>query len=118
VSPRNWKFRLEDICEALDLIGKYIQDVDYITWTQDRKTIDAVIRNLEIIGEAANNIPESIQEKYTEVPWLQMKGMRNLLIHEYFGVDIDVLWRTVNEDLPHLKIQIQTLITETKELGW
>lgn len=117
MSPRNWKFRLEDICEALDHIGEYIQDIDYISWTQDRKTIDAVIRNLEIIGEAANHVPDSIQEKYIEVPWLQMKGMRNLLIHEYFGVDLDVLWRTVNEDLPRLKIQMRRLISENKEIG-
>jgi uncharacterized protein with HEPN domain len=117
VSPRDWKFRLEDINEALDRIGEYLKDMEYSSWAKDRKTIDAVIRNLEIIGEAANHIPESIQEKYIEVPWFQMKGMRNLLIHEYFGVDVDVLWQTVNEDLPRLKIQIQTLISEIKEIS-
>lgn len=117
MSPRNWKFRLDDINEALDFIREYVKDLDYSSWAKDRKTIDAVIRNLEIIGEAANHIPDTIQEKYLEVPWFQIKGMRNLLIHEYFGVDIDVLWRTVNEDLPRLRIQIQTLISDIKELG-
>ena len=74
-----------------------------------------MIRNLEIMGEAAKHIPESIQLKYKEIPWPQMKGIRNILIHEYFGVDIEVLWKTAHEDLPHLKIQIQTLLDELKK---
>jgi uncharacterized protein with HEPN domain len=69
---------------------------------------------LKIIGEAANHIPDSIQEKYLKVPWFEMKGMRNVLVHEYFGVDIDVLWRTVKEDLPRLKVQIHKLISEVQ----
>lgn len=111
MSPRDWRFRLEDISEALDLIEEYVKGLDYSSWAKDRKTIDAVIRNLQIIGEAANHIPDQIQESNMEIPWFQMKGMRNVLIHEYFGVDIDVLWRTVNEDLPRLKVQIHTLIS-------
>jgi uncharacterized protein with HEPN domain len=65
VSPRNWKFRIEDIVEALDCIDDYVKGLDYSSWTKDRKTIDAVIRNLEIIGEAANNIPD---------PFASLKG--------------------------------------------
>ena len=84
MSPRNWEFRLEDINEALELIEEYVINLDFTSWTKDRKTIDAVIRNLEVIGEAANHIPDSMQEKYTQIPWLQMKGMRNLLVHENF----------------------------------
>lgn len=114
MSPRNWEFRLEDINEALELIEEYVINLDFTSWTKDRKTIDAVIRNLEIIGEAANHIPDSIQEKYSKIPWSQIKGMRNLLVHEYFGVDIDVLWRTIQEDLPPLKIQLIEIISETK----
>jgi uncharacterized protein with HEPN domain len=74
---------LEDINEALERIGEYVENMDYVSWAKDRKTIDAVIRNLEIIGEAAIHIPDSIQEKYMEIPWVQIKGMRNILIHEY-----------------------------------
>ena len=107
MSPRDWKFRLEDIRDSLELISEYVKDLDYDTWKRDRKTIDAVIRNIEIIGEAASNVPENIQEQYVDIPWYQMKGMRNILIHEYFGVDIEVLWRTIQEDLPSLKIKIQ-----------
>lgn len=117
MSPRNWQFRLDDISDSLNLIAEYTKDLDFSSWSQDRKTIDAVIRNLEIIGEAASHIPESIQSKYPEIPWIQMKGMRNILIHEYFGVDIDVLWQTVIDDLPRLKKQIETLYCETKKLS-
>ena len=115
MSPRNWKFRLEDMMEAIVRIEEYVKEMDNSSWPRARKTIDAVIRNLEIIGKAANHLPDPVQEKYQEIPWLQIKGMRNLLIHEYFGVDVDVLWQTIKEDLPRLKSQIQTLISETQE---
>ena len=85
MSHRSWKFRFEDIIEALDRIFRYVKDLDYDGWIKDQKTIDAVIRNLEIIGEAAANVPHEIQDLYADIPWYQMKGMRNILIHEYFG---------------------------------
>jgi len=110
VSPRNWKFRIEDILESLELISEYTRSMNYKNWKKDRKTIDAVIRNLEVIGEAATHIPDDIQDQYPDVPWYQMKGMRNLLIHEYFGVDLDVLWRTIQDDLPALKEKLLKLV--------
>lgn len=91
MSPRNWEFRLEDIVESLELVFEYVKDVEYKSWKSDRKTIDAVIRNLEIISEAATHIPDDTQRQYPDIPWYQMKGMRNMLIHEYFGADLDVL---------------------------
>ncbi len=110
MSHRNWKFRIEDIISSLDLISEYTTGVDYNTWLTDSKTIDAVIRNIEIIGEAASHIPIEIQERYSDIPWSQMKGMRNILIHEYFGVDTEILWQTVQEDLPLLKGKIRQLL--------
>jgi uncharacterized protein with HEPN domain len=109
MSHRSWKFRIEDIIEALDRIFRYVQDLNYDGWIKDQKTIDAVIRNLEIIGEAAANVPQEIQSLYVDIPWYQMKGMRNILIHEYFGVDNDVLWNTIKKDLPVLKEKLQAL---------
>src|SRR6056297_247618 len=109
MSHRSWKFRIEDIIEALDRIFRYVQDLNYDGWIKDQKTIDAVIRNLEIIGEAAANVPQEIQSLYVNIPWYQMKGMRNILIHEYFGVDNDVLWNTIKKDLPVLKEKLQAL---------
>jgi len=113
VSPRNWKFRLEDIVESLELIAEYTSEMSQDLWRKDRKTIDAVIRNIEIIGEAASRVPEDIQELYPNIPWYQMKGMRNILIHEYFGVDFDVIWKTTKEDLPPLLEQIRKLINNS-----
>ncbi|EIM65097.1 HepT-like ribonuclease domain-containing protein [Desulfobacter postgatei] len=109
MSSRSWKFRIEDIIEALDRIFHYVKDLNYDGWMKDQKTIDAVIRNLEIIGEAAANVPREIQNLYVDIPWYQMKGMRNILIHEYFGVDNDVLWNTIQKDLPVLKEKLQAV---------
>ena len=110
MSHRNWRFRLDDITEALDRIFKYVQNKDYASWIEDQKTIDAVVRNLEIIGEAAANVPSEIQDRFTDIPWYQIKGMRNILIHEYFGTDNDVLWRTIQDDLPQLKVKLKKIM--------
>jgi len=75
VSLRNWKIRIGDIAEALDRIFQYVHGLDYDSWIKDQKTIDAVVRNLEIIGEAAANVPQEIQGHYPDIPWYQMKGM-------------------------------------------
>ncbi len=109
MSPRKWTMRIDDIRESLDKITRYVKNLEYDTWKNDEKTFDAVIRNLEIIGEAAHQIPRHIQEKYPDIPWLQMKGMRNMLIHEYFGVDADILWQTICEDLPDLKNKLREI---------
>ena len=99
--------RIEDILEAISAIEEYTTGMDYSSWERDRKTIDAVIRNFEIIGEAAAHVPEEVQKRFSGVPWTKMKGIRNLLIHEYFGVDIEVVWKTVQEDLGVLKKSLE-----------
>lgn len=103
MSTRSWQIRIEDILDAIVAIESYVAGMDEVQWRDDRKTIDAVVRNLEIIGEAAGQVPVEIQGQYSEIPWGKMKAMRNVLTHEYFGVDIEVLWRTVQEDLPPLQ---------------
>ena len=112
MSPRTWNFRLEDIDSSLEMISQYIHGMDYGSWRKDRKTIDAVIRNIEIIGEAVSHLPDEFTDLHVDIPWHQMKGMRNVLIHEYFGVDTDVLWKTVQKDLPELRIKIQKLLSQ------
>ena len=114
MSPREWLFRLEDIVESSALIAVYVQGMSYANWVKDRKTIDAVVRNLQIIGEATNHVPEDVRSRYSDVPWAQLRGMRNILIHEYFGVDTDILWRAVTEDVPRLRKQIQKIIDESR----
>ncbi len=109
MSARDWGLRIDDIIDALQTIASYIDGITYDQWVNDRKTIDAVIRNIEIIGEAAHHIPEDIQSRYADIPWAQMRGIRNLLIHEYFGVDIDIIWQTITGDLPDLLTKITAL---------
>jgi uncharacterized protein with HEPN domain len=104
VSTRDWKLRLEDILEAIERIEQYTEGFHYEQWQRDQKTIDAVIRNIEIIGEASTHVPAEVQTLFPNIPWRKMRGIRNILVHEYFGVDVEVLWRTVQEDLPGLKV--------------
>ena len=100
---------LEDIVSAINKIEKYTKRLSFNRLKKDEKTIDAVIRNLEIIGEAAKHLPKQIKEKYFNIPWKEIVGMRNKVIHEYFGVDVDILWGTINEDIPDLKRKIREL---------
>jgi uncharacterized protein with HEPN domain len=100
---RSWQFRIDDIIEAINKIERYTYGIDFASWQNDEKTVDAVIRNLEVIGEAASRLPIEIQEQYKDVPWGIMKGIRNILAHEYFGTDLEIVWKTIKEDLPLLK---------------
>ena len=81
---RDWKFRIQDILDAVHAVRQYTQGMEFETFIVDRRTVDAVVRNLIIIGEAAVQVPEDICLKYTEVPWYDMRGMRNFVVHEYF----------------------------------
>lgn len=110
MSTREWKFRIDDIIKAIEKIENYLKGVDLKRFHSESLLEDAVIRNLEIIGEASNHIPEDVRLRYPEIPWHQMKGIRNILIHEYFGVDSETVWNTVQSDLPRLKIQLLKII--------
>lgn len=94
---------LQHIAEAIGKIEKYIKDENYDSFSGKDFMIDAVIRELEIIGEAAYNVGGEFQEKNFDIPWDKMKGMRNRLIHEYFGVNTKIIWETCKKDLPELK---------------
>lgn len=79
-------------------------------FARDKKTINAVIRSLEVIGEATKNIPKSIRDKHPSIPWRKMAGMRDKMIHEYFGVDVKILWKTIKKDIPPLKPLIKSVL--------
>lgn len=111
-SPRDWKLRVSDILACIEKIEKYISGMTYDQFQKDNKTIDAVIRNLEVIGEAAGHIPEPIQERYPDVGWLEMRGMRNIMIHEYFGISLPIIWHTVVHDLPVLSQNIRKMLED------
>jgi uncharacterized protein with HEPN domain len=113
--PRSWRVRIEDILEAIDSIRDYVAGLDFGAFCADRKTVDAVERNLEIIGEAAVRMPDEIRAQWPDVPWQQMRDMRNLLAHEYFGVDLSILWQTLQEDLPALYPLLQEVLASPDE---
>lgn len=91
---------IDDMLDAILKIEKFLSDFDFETFSKDDKTQYAVIRALEIIGEASKKIPNNIKISYSDVPWREISGMRDKLIHDYFGVDIDVVWKTAVEDIP------------------
>lgn len=107
--PRNIELYIDDIQESIRRVEEYVKGYNYERFVQDRKTVDAVIRNFSIIGEAASRIPRKIQEKYSQIPWFEIIGMRNKVVHEYFGINEEILWKTIQEDLPKLKKQLKEL---------
>lgn len=107
---RAWEFRAQDILEALEKIQRYMGDMDFEGFRRDEKTIDAVLRNITVIGEAAKHIPEEVVTLNPTIPWSKMRGMRDVLVHEYFGVSLEILWQTIQEDLPPLQPQIRQLL--------
>jgi uncharacterized protein with HEPN domain len=108
---------LFDIVNSIDQIDHYINKVDFDTFCATQLLIDGVIRNLEIIGEASRYIPEDFRKKYPEIDWKKMTGMRNILIHQYFGVDEWIVWETAKTDLPKIKPLLIKAIHDCKESG-
>lgn len=100
---------LDDILEAADKIERFTRGLDYEAFAADPKTVDAVLRNFEVIGEAAKNVPEEVRNEYDTVPWSEMAGMRDKLIHGYATIDLQIIWTTVREEIPTLKSQIESL---------
>ena len=108
--PRDWRLRIEDILQAIGRIQRYTRGFTFDVFNSDDLRVDAVIRNLSIIGEAARYIPEDIQKKYPDVPWSDMRGIRNVVTHEYFGIVLEVVWETVQDDLPPLALRLQEIL--------
>ncbi|MHB1252779.1 MAG: HepT-like ribonuclease domain-containing protein [Candidatus Humimicrobiaceae bacterium] len=100
---REYTDYLNDIYNSIKDIESFIKNLNFNEFSKDKKTLNAVIRSLEIIGEASKKIPANFKEKYPDIPWNKMLGMRNKLIHEYFGVDIEMLWIVITQDIQELK---------------
>jgi uncharacterized protein with HEPN domain len=105
--PREWQVRVADILESIARIERYVEGLTFEQFQADQKTIDAVVRNLEIIAEAVRHLLADQENLPAAVPWADIAAMRNILIHEYFGVDVNIIWQTILEDLPALRAQLQ-----------
>jgi len=103
---------LEDISTAILDIRSFVHGMSASAFVSDKKTVNAVVRSLEVIGEAAGKIPVDIRRRYSDVPWDEIIRMRNRLIHEYFGVDLDMVWQTILDDLAPLETAIKTMLNE------
>lgn len=107
---RDYTLYLKDILAAIESIERFTAGMDLDAFQVDDKTTSAVIRKLEIIGEAVKQIPDEIRQRYTQVPWREMAGMRDKLIHFYFGVDYRLVWKAIKERLPQVKREIQEIL--------
>ena len=107
---RGWRLRVEDILEAIAAIESYVQGLTFEEFQTDRRTVDAVVRNLEIIGEAVRHLLAGQDDLPAEIPWADIADMRNILIHEYFGVSLSIVWQTVSGDLPTLRSALERFL--------
>ncbi|MFH5834227.1 DUF86 domain-containing protein [Halalkalibaculum sp. DA384] len=110
MSKRKPDVYLQDILESIQQIEEYLDDVNENEFYQNSEKQDAVLRRLEIIGEAVKHISDDIRDEYYEVPWRKIAGMRDIIIHEYFGVTLSMIWVVTQRDLPDLKSKIKDII--------
>lgn len=103
---------VQDILEAIIEVKVFTQRMESADFASDKKTINAVVRSLEVMGEAAKKIPDDVRQKYPDIPWRSMAGMRDKLIHEYFGIDLDIVWEVVSVELPPLKPLVQQVLED------
>ncbi|MCD6268491.1 MAG: DUF86 domain-containing protein [Thermotogaceae bacterium] len=112
MSKRSVKCYLQDILDAIEKIKKYTAKVDYEMFSKNQMMIDAVLMNIAIIGESVKKIPEDVKERYPDIPWKDIAGMRDKVIHDYFGVDVNIVWETIRKNVPELEQKIKVMLKE------
>ena len=109
MSKRSLELLVEDIWESIEKIERYVKGMTLENFQEDEKTTDAVVRNLEIIGEAAGRLPKDFTDRHSEIEWIKITGLRNRIVHEYFGVDIQIIWQIFEKDLPAFKASLKSI---------
>jgi uncharacterized protein with HEPN domain len=116
MSKRNWIILFEDLFSSIEKIESYTKDFSYNDFFSNHMVIDAVVRNIEIIGEIAKQIPDNIKNDIPEIPWKALSGIRNRIVHEYFNIDVSIIWQIITKDLPELKRNIKKQIDDNPQL--
>ena len=109
MSKRSLELLVEDIWESIEKIERYTEGMTQDNFQSDEKTTDAVVRNFEIIGEAAGRLPEDFTSRYSEIEWVKIIGLRNRIVHEYFGVDLQIIWQILKKDIPAFKASLKNI---------
>ena len=113
-NKREFTLYLEDMLQSMQRIEEYIGDLDFRKFKMTYLVVDAVVRNFEILGEASKKIPTNIQDKYPEIPWKKMYGLRNLIAHEYLGIDYEMIWEIAKNNLPQNREDLVRIIEKEK----
>ncbi|HIH44671.1 MAG TPA: DUF86 domain-containing protein [Candidatus Methanoperedenaceae archaeon] len=109
---RDYRLFIKDILDSIDRIEKFVGDMDFEEFVEDDKTSTAVVKKIEIIGEAIKNIPKDVKERYGYIPWRDIVRMRNKITHDYFGIDYEIVWNVVKEKLPGLRAQVEQVLKD------
>lgn len=109
MSHRPAELLIENIWESIEKIERYVSGLDHDAFLGDEKTVDSVVRNLEIIGEAANRLPADFKGLHPEIEWQRIVGLRNRIVHGYFGIDLDIIWEILKKELPNFKADVACL---------
>jgi uncharacterized protein with HEPN domain len=110
MSEREWQLFAKDILRSINRILEYTEEMNQEEFLHDYKTFDAVMRNLEIIGEASKSLPEDLKIRYQDIEWKKIAGLRDIVIHKYFGIDEDIIWDVVSNKVPELKPEIEKIV--------
>ena len=112
MSRRPGRLLIEDMLDRIERIQRFVAGMEREAFLRDEKTVDSVVRNLEVIGEAASRLPREFRDRQAEIPWHRIAGLRHRIVHEYFDVDLDLVWAIVRTELPPLKTQLLALRSE------
>jgi uncharacterized protein with HEPN domain len=115
VPPRAWKWLLRDILQSAERIQRYTRELTLAQFAADELRVDGVVRNFITIGEAATHLPVEVQSRIPEIPWKDLRGMRNIIVYAYFAIDLEVVWHTAQNDIPRLIAALEAVMAADYE---